>query len=106
MDDAPILVLCTAPDESTAATLARGIVEAKLAACVNIVPGLRSFYRWKGELNDEPEAQLLIKTRRERFADLEAWVKVHHPYDVPELLALEIAAGSREYLAWLEESTR
>lgn len=106
MQDGPILVLCTAPDADVGATLARGIVEAKLAACVNVVPGLRSFYAWRGEVHDEPEVQLLVKTRLARFEALRDWLKEHHPYEVPEIVALPIEAGSKEYLSWLEEQTR
>jgi periplasmic divalent cation tolerance protein len=101
-----ILVLCTAPNPDAAEKLARGIVEANLAACVNIVPGLRSIYVWKGNVHDEPEVQLLIKTRRARYEQLEAWIKAHHSYEVPEILALPIVAGSTEYLSWLSERTR
>lgn len=106
MQDGPILVLCTAPDPDVAATLARGLVEAKLAACVNVVPGLRSFYVWKGDVHDEPEVQLLIKTRRARFAALSEWLADNHPYEVPEIIALPIEAGAKSYLGWLEEQTR
>jgi periplasmic divalent cation tolerance protein len=105
-DDEPILVLCTAPAEGdTATALASGLVAARLAACVNLVPGLRSFYRWQGEVHDDPEVQLLIKTRRGRFAELERWLGDHHPYDVPEIVALPIERGSRAYLDWLVEQT-
>jgi len=106
MQDGPILVLCTAPDPDVAATLARGLVDAKLAACVNVVPGLRSFYVWKGDVHDEPEVQLLIKTRRARFAALSEWLADNHPYEVPEIIALPIEAGAKSYLGWLEEQTR
>ncbi len=106
MQDGPILVLCTAPDAEVAARLARGLVDAKLAACVNLVPGLRSFYVWQGEVHDEPEVQLLVKTRRDRFEALSAWILEHHPYEVPEIIALPIEAGSERYLGWLDEQTR
>ena len=104
--DEPIVVLCTAPaDAECAAELARGLVEARLAACVNLIPGVRSFYRWEGAIQDDPEVQLVIKTRRGRFAQLEAWLNEHHPYDVPEILALPIAQGATPYLDWLEKQT-
>src|SRR5690606_29351424 len=74
MQDGPILVLCTAPDSEVGATLGRGLVEAKLAACVNIVPGLRSIYTWQGAVQDDTEAQLLIKTRWARFEALRDWL--------------------------------
>lgn len=99
------LVLCTAPDADVAARLARGVVEAKLAACVNVIGGVRSYYVWKGELSDDSEVQLVIKTRKTHLAALEAHLFEHHPYEVPEILALPIAQGSRSYLAWLEEQT-
>jgi periplasmic divalent cation tolerance protein len=99
------VVLCTAPDAEVGASLARGLVEAKLAACVNIIPGLRSFYVWKGELQDDTEVQLLIKTRETHLDALAQYLEAHHPYDVPELLALPIAAGGSSYLSWLGEQT-
>lgn len=106
MPDGPILVLCTAPSADVGATLGRGLVEAKLAACVNVVTGLRSIYAWEGAVQDEEEVQLLIKTRGPRFEALRDWLHAHHPYDVPEILALPIAAGAKSYLAWIEEQTR
>lgn len=105
MTDGPILVLCTAPDADVAARLARGLLDARLAACVSVVPGLRSFYVWDGEVKDEGEVQLLIKSRGLVFSDLDAWIREHHPYDVPEVIAVPIQAGSTRYLAWLEEQT-
>ncbi len=105
MQDGPILVLCTAPDTEVGATLGRGLVEAKLAACVNIVPGLRSIYTWQGAVQDDTEAQLLIKTRWARFEALRDWLTEHHPYDVPEIVAVPITAGSKAYLQWLDEQT-
>jgi len=105
MEDEIILTLCTAPDAETAAKLARGLVEGKLAACVNVVPGLRSFYVWKEELNDEAEVQLLIKTRTSRAKEVEAFLEQHHPYDTPEILFLTIRGGSDKYLDWLRQQT-
>ena len=103
--DTPILVLCTAPDADVAARLARGLVDAKLAACVNVVPGLRSFYCWQGEVHDDAEVQLLIKSRHGRYDALEAWLGEQHPYDVPEILALPVERGSKAYLEWVTEQT-
>lgn len=97
-----LLVLCTAPTEDVGATLARGLVEARLAACVNLVPGVRSFYRWKGAIEDDAEVQLLIKTSPARFDALRAWIEEAHPYEVPEVVALPIEEGSPAYLGWLE----
>jgi periplasmic divalent cation tolerance protein len=100
-----MVVLCTVPDADCGAQLARGVVELKLAACVNMLSGLRSFYFWDGETKDEPELLLLIKTRRERFDELAAWLGEHHPYDVPEIVALPIVAGSESYLGWIAANT-
>lgn len=105
MADGPILVLCTAPDAEVGAQLARGLVEAKLAACVNVVPGLRSFYTWKGQLEDDAEVQLLIKSREAKFQALNEWIQREHPYDVPEVLALPIVQGATSYLEWLRDQT-
>ncbi|MCA9616798.1 MAG: divalent-cation tolerance protein CutA [Sandaracinus sp.] len=102
MSDA-LVVLCTAPDDATAERLARGAVEAGLAACVNVLGEVRSFYRWKGALQDDRERQLILKTRRDRFDALRTWLMREHPYDVPEILALPVADGSPAYLAWLDE---
>ena len=100
-----VLVLVTCPAER-AAEIARPLVEEKLAACVNIVPGLRSIYTWEGKISDEPEALLLIKTRAALFEPLRARVLELHLYDVPEVIALPIVAGHPDYLRWVMESTR
>jgi len=101
-EDGALVVLVTAPDAEVAAGLARALVEARLAACGNVVPGLRSIYRWEGRVHDEPEALLLLKTTRGRFEALRDEVLRRHPYAVPEVLALPVEAGSAPYLAWLE----
>lgn len=101
-----IVILCTAPgDGEVGAGLARALVEQKLAACVNVVPGLRSIYSWKGQVEDDSEVQLLIKTRRELYPVVERWLKEHHPYEEPEILALPVERGSESYLAWLAAQT-
>lgn len=105
-DSEPIVVLCTAPSEEVAERLARGVIEAKLAGCVNIVPGVRSIYRWEGAVQDDQEVLLVVKSTRHRYAALEAWLVEHHPYDVPEVIALDITAGSRAYLDWLLAGVR
>jgi periplasmic divalent cation tolerance protein len=96
-----LVVLCTTPSGEPAAELARGIVAEQLAACVNILPAVRSIYRWQGEVKDDEEALLVIKTRRPRYAALEHWIRSHHPYTEPEIIALPIIEGSASYLAWL-----
>jgi periplasmic divalent cation tolerance protein len=100
-----IVVLVTAPPDR-AAELARSIVEARVAACVAISTPIRSIYRWQGEIHDDAEVQLVIKTTRAHFAGLEAYVRANHPYEVPEILALPVVAGSAPYLAWLRTETR
>jgi periplasmic divalent cation tolerance protein len=101
-----IVVLSTCDSEEQANKLARHLVELRLAACVNILPGARSVYRWKTEgkdqIEDAREWLLVIKSRRDRFADLrEALVKMH-TYEVPEVIALPVVDGSEAYLAWLD----
>ena len=105
MTDA-LVVLVTAPTAEVAAALARVAVEARLAACGNILPGLRSIYRWEGTLRDEPEALLVLKTTRDRVEALGELILREHPYDVPEVLALPVEAGAAPYLAWLAGETR
>jgi len=95
------VVLVTAPDLDTAARLGRALVEERLAACVNLVPGLRSIYRWEGALHDDAEVLLLVKTRTDRLEALSARVKELHPYALPEVLALPASGGSPAYLDWL-----
>jgi periplasmic divalent cation tolerance protein len=100
MTDA-LVVLVTVPDPGTGAELARALVEERLAACGNVLPGLRSIYRWEGQLHDEAEALLVLKTTRARFEALREAVLRMHPYQVPEVIALPVEAGSAPYLAWL-----
>jgi periplasmic divalent cation tolerance protein len=96
-----VVILCTAPDEDAANRLARGLVKNSLAACVNIVPAIRSIYRWQGALQDDAEVLMVIKSTLSAFAALEAWLLEHHPYDVPEILALPVEKGSGAYLDWV-----
>jgi periplasmic divalent cation tolerance protein len=100
-----IVVLCTVPDEATAQRLANGLVEERLAACVNSVFGVKSFYRWEGKIAVDSELQLVIKTRRGRFDELTAWIKANHPYEVPEIVAIPVERVSDDYLAWAVEQT-
>ena len=101
-----LVILCTCPDEGTAERIARELVGARLAACVNQLGGVRSTYRWKGVLQSEPEVLLAIKTVRSRYPELEMRLKALHPYEVPEIIALPVLAGAAPYLAWLAEETR
>jgi periplasmic divalent cation tolerance protein len=105
MPSTAIAILCTTPDIASAERIAGALVEEKLAACVNLVPGLSSVFRWEGKVQREPEVLLLIKTQRTRFDAVAARVKALHPYTVPELIALPIDASTPDYLAWLIENT-
>jgi periplasmic divalent cation tolerance protein len=94
-------VLTTAGSESEATSLARALVERRLAACVNVVPQIASIYRWKGELARETEWLLLVKTVERRFPEVRAALRELHSYELPEIVAVPIAAGDPDYLAWL-----
>lgn len=100
-----LLVFCTCPDEASASRIAAALVDEALAACVSRLPGLTSTWRWEGAVQEGTEILLLIKTRAERFAALEARVVALHPYAVPELVALPIERGHAPYLDWLAAST-
>jgi periplasmic divalent cation tolerance protein len=97
-----IVVLSTCDSEEQAAQIARGLVEQRLAACVNILPGARSVYRWKGQIEDASEWILVIKSRRDLFGALRAAFAKLHSYEVPELIALPVVDGSESYLQWLD----
>ncbi len=97
----PLLILSTAPNEEEAARIARALVEDRLAACVNIVGGARSIYRWQGAIEDSPEAVLLIKSDRRLFEQLCSRLAAIHPYTTPEIIAVPIDTGSEPYLTWL-----
>ena len=97
------LVLTTCPDEQIANSIAQHLVTKKLAACVNIVPSVTSIYHWQGEIQHDSEVQLLIKTDSEKFALLNAQINELHPYDVVEVIALNIQQGDNHYLNWIRE---
>lgn len=102
----PVLVcFCTCPDADTAARVADALVAERLAACVNVVPGLRSVYRWQGAVERSDETLLLIKTTRDRLEALVARVPALHPYELPEVIAVEVAGGLSTYLDWVAEQT-
>ena len=104
-EDQLVVVLCTVPDEATAEKLAKGLVDERLAACVNAIPGVKSFYRWQGKIEADAEVQLVIKTRSERFDELAAWISANHPYEVPEIVAIPANRVSEAYFAWAVEQT-
>lgn len=96
-----LLVVSNLPDREAAEAIAKDLVGRRLAACVNILAPCRSFYRWQGEVEQADEVPLLIKTTRARYAELEAAIRELHPYQVPELIALPLAAGLAAYLDWV-----
>ena len=100
------VVLTTAPDAEAGAVIARALVEERLAACVNVIPGVRSIYRWEDEVQDDSEVVLIIKSRADRCEALAARIKDLHSYDVPEVLVLPAVGGSARYLAWIETEAR
>jgi len=99
------IVLVTAGSAEEAATIGRTLVEERLAACANIVPQIRSIYRWKGQIYDEQEFLIIIKTRAEQFEALQERVKKLHSYEVPEIISFPVKRGLREYLEWVEKET-
>ena len=101
-----VVALSTAPSMEKAEELARALVGERLAACVNLVPGVRSIYTWNGQLCEDGEVLCVIKTRRDRVDALRGRLPALHPYEVPELVVLEIAAGHTPYLEWLDASVR
>ncbi|GJL68447.1 MAG: divalent-cation tolerance protein CutA [Nitrospirales bacterium] len=101
-----IVVLVTVSSEAEATSLSRILVENGLAACVNIIPGVRSIFKWDGKISEEQEFLLLAKTGRQAFDQLVTMVKANHSYAVPEIIALPIQLGSEEYLAWIQDATK
>jgi periplasmic divalent cation tolerance protein len=102
----PLLVLCTCPGNTVAAEIATALIEQNLAACVNRLTGVKSWYRWQGHLHEDDEVLLLIKTTRPRMAEVQATIGKLHPSELPELIAVPITAGSEAYLTWISDSTR
>jgi len=101
-----LIVFCTCPDEACAERVATALVEERLAACVNRIPGAASTYRWQGRLCRDSEQLLLIKTTRERFEALRERIAALHPYELPEVIAVPIVHGSAAYLDWIAAETR
>jgi len=95
------LLLCTAPNRETAEALAHALVTEKLAACVTVLPNITSIYRWQGEIQVDEEVQLIIKTVPSQGQAITDFVLQHHPYDVPEVIALDTASASRTYADWV-----
>ncbi|MEW5888489.1 MAG: divalent-cation tolerance protein CutA [Pseudomonadota bacterium] len=101
-----LLVLTNLPDAAAASRLARALVESRLVACANVLAPCRSVYRWQGEIEEAEEVPLLLKTSAGRYAELEATIKAHHPYELPEIIAVPLARGLPAYLDWVAAETR
>jgi periplasmic divalent cation tolerance protein len=99
-----LVCFCACPDAGVAAGIARALVGERVAACVNVLPGMRSVYRWRGKVEDAQEALLLIKTTRAALPDLQARLVALHPYELPELVAVEVAGGLPAYLGWIADN--
>jgi len=101
-----VLVLVSAPDLKSARALARAALKSRLAACVNLLPGIESHYWWQGKLESSREVLLLLKSTRPKLVALQQLILAKHPYDTPEFLALSLDAGSKRYLDWLAASVK
>ena len=99
------VTLCTVPDKASGEKIARALVEERLAACVNLVPGLSSVYRWEGKIQQEAECLLIIKSAVE-FEKLRARIKALHPYELPEIISVPIGQGDHAYLQWLTDNSK
>ena len=103
MKDEFCLILCTCPDMDVAQSLATRLIGDHLAACVNVLPGVRSVYVWDGKIENAQEVQLFIKTQPQCYEAISYFMKAHHPYEVPELLMVPINGGDEGYLAWVKD---
>lgn len=99
------IILNTYPDQEQAKQMANTLVDEGLAACVNIVPGLTSIYKWQGKRESGTEVLLIIKTRREHYEQIESRIKSMHPYELPEIISVPIENGLKAYLDWIDNST-
>ena len=103
--DGALLVFTNCPDRDVAGRIAEALVEKRLAACVNVLAGCTSVFRWQGEIERAEEIPVLIKTRAARFPEVEALIRHLHPYELPEVIAVPVSQGLPEYLQWLAEET-
>ena len=101
-----IVVFVTASNKKEARLIAEGLLKKRLAACVNILEGIESLFRWKGKLDQAKETLLIIKSRKDKLGQIIKTVKSLHSYEVPEIIALPVSAGFRPYLRWLDDSVR
>lgn len=98
------LILTTCPDLTSAHSIAEGLVKLEIAACVNILPTIISIYKWQNNIEQSAESQLFIKTNESNWPKVESYIKTNHPYDVPELIELDISNGSPEYFSWMDNN--
>jgi periplasmic divalent cation tolerance protein len=98
------LILTTCPDLTSAHTIAEGLVKLDIAACVNILPTVVSIYKWQGEVEQSAECQLFIKTNEINWSKVESYLQDNHPYDVPEIIQIDISNGSTEYFSWMQNN--
>lgn len=105
-DETILLVLTNAPSAESARQIARSLVDARLAACVNILPPCQSVYRWQGDVEEAAELPLLIKTTAAHYQAVEAAIRLAHPYELPEIIAVPVAQGLPDYLAWVAQETQ
>ncbi len=99
-----IVIYITSGNTEEAENIADGLVKEGLAACVNIVPSIKSIYKWKGEICNDNESLLIAKSRKSLMGKVIEWVKKHHSYETPEIIALPIVDGSGDYLKWIDDS--
>ncbi len=104
--DTYLLVLCTCPDKDVATTIAENVVAQHLAACINIVPSVKSIYHWQGNVESAEESLMLIKTHKKKLPSLKNTLTTMHPYEVPEIISVDISDGLPEYLKWMASSLR
>jgi periplasmic divalent cation tolerance protein len=102
----PMFAMTTVGTREEANRMAHGLVDSRLCACVSVMTGVESTYRWEGRIRTEPEVLLLIKTRREHLEAVRKWILAHHPYELPEFLVCTVESGDPRYLAWLRDETR
>ena len=104
MTNEPLIVLCTVPDDAVAKQIASALVTEQLAACINIVPGITSVYRWKGAIETDMELLLIMKTTATSYPQLQKRISALHPYELPEIIAVSLDRGLPDYLAWITTS--
>jgi len=103
--DGHIIVYCTVPSSETGRKIADDLVNGRYAACVNILPGITSVYRWKGDVCSDNEILLIIKSRKALFPEIQERIRALHPYELPEIISCELSDGSEPYLKWISDST-